>query len=94
MPKDPILHVLDVQEELNGEVFYVAQCLEFNIRGIGTTVEEARVRFVAKLNSLKKRAALEGMESPFMGLRPAPKRFWDLFKSFKQEGGDVEQPYW
>ena len=94
MPKDPILHVLDVQEELNGEVFYVAQCLEFDICGIGTTIEEARALFVGKLNSLKRRAVLEGMDSPFAGMRPAPKRFWDLFRSFKREGGDVEQPYW
>ena len=94
MPKNPILHVLDVQEELNGEVFYVAQCLEYDVRGIGSSVEEARARFVYQMNSLRRRAMLEGMENPLVGLDPAPARFWNLFRAFQNEGGDVEKPYW
>jgi hypothetical protein len=94
MPNDRILHVIDVREELNGEVFFVAQCLEYNIRGIGATLDEARERFVASLAALKKRAELEAMDDAFAGLRPAAPRFWKLFKAYKENGGTLEQPYW
>jgi hypothetical protein len=94
MPNDRILHVIDVKEELNGELFYVAQCLEYNIRGIGATLEEARERFVGRLAVLKRRAELEGMDDAFAGLKPAAPRFWKLFKAYKENGGTLEQPYW
>lgn len=94
MPKDRLLHVLDVQEELNGEMFYVAQCLEFDVRGIGATVEEARSNFVRRIKSLKRHAELEGVEDPFQGLAPAPDRFWEMLERFKEQGGSPEQPYW
>ena len=94
MPNDRILHVIDVKEEMNGELFFVAQCLEYNIRGIGSTLEEARERFVARLGSLKKRAELEGMDDAFAGLKPAAPRFWKLFRAYKENGGTLEQPYW
>ena len=94
MPNDRILHVIDVKEELNGELFYVAQCLEYNIRGIGSTLEDARERFVGSLGALKRRAELEGMDHPFAGLKPASPRFWKLFKAYKENGGSLEQPYW
>jgi hypothetical protein len=94
MPKDRLLHVLDVQEEMNGEIFYVAQCLEYDVRGIGSTVEEARAHFVRRIQSLKKHAELEGVVDPFQGLEPAPERFWDMLERFTDEGGTTEQPYW
>ena len=93
MPKDRLLHVLDVQEELNGEMFYVAQCLVFDVRGIGASVEEARSNFVRRIKSLKRHAELEGVEDPFQGLAPAPDRFWEMHQPFKEQGGSPEQPY-
>ena len=94
MTNDKLLHVLDVQEELNGELFYVAQCLEHDVRGIGSTVEEARANFVRRIGSLKRHAELEGVKDPFYGLEPAPQRFWDMLERFKEQGGTPEQPYW
>ena len=91
---DRILHVIDVKEELNGELFYVAQCLEYNIRGIGSTLDEAREQFVSRLGSLKRRAELEDMDDAFAGIKPAPSRFWKLFNAYKENGGTLEQPYW
>lgn len=94
MPNDKLLHVLDVQEEMNGEMFYVAQCLEYDVRGIGSTVEEARANFVRRVKSLKRHAELEGVADPFQGLDQAPARFWDMLERFKEQGGSPEQPYW
>ena len=94
MPKEKMLHVLDVQEELNGEMFYVAQCLEHDVRGIGETIEDARANFVRRIQSLKHHAELEGMTDPFFGLGPAPERFWDMLERFEDTGGTPEQPYW
>ena len=94
MPKDKLLHVLDVQEEMNGEIFFVAQCLEYDVRGIGSSVEEARANFVRRIKSLKRHAELEGVEDPFYGLDPAPNRFWEMLERFSEEGGTTEEPYW
>lgn len=94
MPKKTHLHVLDVQEELNGELFYVAQCLEYDVRGIGATIEEARSNFKAQVARLRKHADLEGLDNPFLGRPRAAKRFWDMLKEYKRSGGDPEQPYW
>ena len=94
MPKEKILHVLDVQEELNGELFYVAQCLEYDVRGIGETVEEARANFIREMKRLKRHAELEGMKNPFFGLDAAPQRFWEMLERFNEQGGTAEQPYW
>lgn len=88
------LHVLDIQEEMNGELFFVAQCLEYDVRGIGSTIEEARAKFVAEVARLRRHADLEGVDNPFFGRPAAPKRFWDMLKEYRQSGGTPEQPYW
>lgn len=94
MLKDKLLHVLDVQEEMNGEIFYVAQCLEYDVHGIGSTMEEARANFLRRLRSLKRHAELEGVTDPFQGIESAPERFWELLERFTDEGGTTDQPYW
>ena len=94
MAKDRLLHVLDVQEELNGELFFVAQCLEYDVRGIGDSVEEARGQFIRQIQRLRRRAELEGMNDPFAGIPAAAPRFWRMFKQYEKEGGAPEQPYW
>jgi hypothetical protein len=94
MPKKNQLHVLDVQEEMNGELFYVAQCLEYDVRGIGSTIEEARENFAIEVARLRRYAELEGLENPFFGRPSADKRFWEMLKEYRENGGTAEQPYW
>jgi hypothetical protein len=86
------IRVIEVMEEFLGELFYVAQALEVDIKGIGATLEEARANFVTNLRAIQAKAP--GTQDPFGQLPPAERRFWDIYKDFVEKGGQVESKYW
>jgi hypothetical protein len=86
------IRVIEVREEFLGEVFYVAQALEADVKGIGTTVQEARASFARNLHRLIDDAPPG--KDPLAGLSPAGQRFWDIYQSYIDHGGAPGRKYW
>ncbi len=77
--KSPLtLSVLLLQE---GE-WWSAQCLEYDIAAKAKTLPELRDE-LQRVLLLHVVLALEDGREPFGGIRPAPKKYWDMFAAAK-----------
>ena len=86
-----MIHIttLDLREIIGDEEFYVSQCLEFDIKGIGTTIEGAREDFNTKLQRKIASDKAKGI-SPLSGVKPAPKEMWDKYYEAAKMGMEVD----
>lgn len=87
-----MIHIttLDLREYVADEEFFVCQCLEFDIKGIGTSVQDAREEFTNKLNSRIASDRARGIY-PLSELKPAPKSYWDHYNEAAKLGMNVDE---
>ena len=76
-----VLRVLIEPQFLRDGVWYVAQCLEYDLAVQARSAQEAEDEFVQLVRSRCAVAADRQIEDPFHGIRPAPKRFEALWEN-------------
>jgi hypothetical protein len=87
-----MIHIttLDLREFIADEEFYVCQCLEFDIKGIGSSLEKARAQFRTKINDRIASDKVRGIY-PLSELKPAPREMWDHYNSAAKNGMNVDK---
>ena len=82
--------LIDLREKIGDEEFYVSQCLEYDMRGIGTSSTEAREDFLTKFNA--KIDADKAAGIPLLrDIPPAPKSMWDKYNEAVKLGIKIDR---
>ena len=87
-----MIHIttLDLRETIGDEEFYVSQCLEYDIKGIGVTRELAKENFNKKLHARIESDKARGIY-PLSEVKPAPKAFWNKYNEAAKLGMKVDK---
>jgi len=71
---------------------WIAQGLEFDITARGISPADASERFNAKVGAELVMSLEAGDESVLSGVGPAPKKFWDMYKTARMRVDTEEMP--
>ncbi len=81
--------IIDLHEQLLDEEFFVSQCLEYDIKGIGATVAEARDDFNRRLQAQMLQDKINGV-FPLSTIPPSPKKLWDIYNEAAKNGMKID----